>query len=304
MLVAGQRSVHGHKETKVPRVKEQHLLLEPTPLPVDPIPFDIIRHSTRYRRQNSDVNCYNDTRYVLFLLDTSGSIGPHDFGNMTSSLSTLVHYFCRWIKVAAMTFSDEHFIEFCFDCFDDDCRGRDNARDAMHNIRYRGGWTHTGLATQCACDDVLSPICGFPDVTELSEPDPICLDVIYVTDGQSNGDTKVCQKVQCLYNLRSLGVNLTVYAFGVDDYNEDELKCISRPRIADPILNPIFKVDSFEDLANKINEIEEVFSKMESSPDSGTYKFKYSSTMHNCFTSYRSSQNGTETDTNDCSIPQ
>ena len=28
---------------------------------------------------------------------------------MTSTLSTLVHYFCRRIKVAAMTFSDEHF---------------------------------------------------------------------------------------------------------------------------------------------------------------------------------------------------
>ena len=88
---------------------------------------------------------------------------------MTSTLNTLVHYFCRRIKIVALTFSNEHFIEFCFNCFDNDCRGRDNASDAMRDIPYRGGWTHTGKATQCACDVMLSPDCGFPDITDFDE---------------------------------------------------------------------------------------------------------------------------------------
>ena len=303
MLFAGQRSFHGHKEMKAPRVKEQHLSPEPTPLPVDPIPFDIMKHSTRYRRQNSGVNCYPDgTRHVLFLLDTSGSIGPDDFNIMTSTLSNLVHYFCRRMRVAAMTFSDEHFIEFCFNCFENDCRGRDNARDAMKEIQYRGGWTHTGQATQCACDVMLSRSCGFPNIIdyELGTLDAICLDVIYVTDGQSNGPQNVCQKVQCLYDLRNQGVELNVYAFGVDNYNVDELNCITRPRHAEPILNPIFKLDSFEDFANVTNEIAEVFAMLES------YQATSSSQMHTCFTSDYLNKYATHFD--DCSqgsvIPQ
>ena len=140
MHVAGQRSDnrHNYKEVKESQEKKRQLPPEPTPLPVEPIPFDIIKHGARYRRhQNSDVNCYpNGTRHVLFLLDTSGSIGEYDFDIMTSTLSTLVHYFCRRVKVAAMTFSDKHYIEFCFNCFDNDCPGRDDARDAMKDIQW------------------------------------------------------------------------------------------------------------------------------------------------------------------------
>ena len=293
MHLVGQRSGYGLKEAKVPRVKEQHFTPEPSPLPVDPIPFDIMKHSARYRRQSNGVNCYpNGTRYVLFLLDTSGSIGQYDFDIMTSTLSTLVHYFCRRIKVAAMTFSDEHFIEFCFNCFGNDCSGRDDASDAMKDIRYRGGWTHTGQATQCACDVILCPNCGFPNVTELNEPDAICLDVIYVTDGHSNGPQNVCTKVQCLYGLKELGVELTVYAFGVDKYNEQELRCITRPRNIDPIQNSIFRVESFEEFANAINGIGQVFAEM---PNSG---ISPSSGMHTCFTTHRLNEHGT--DANDC----
>ena len=121
------------------------------------------------------------------MLDTSGSIGQTDFNRMTSALNILVHYFCRPIKIAVMTFSDEHFIESCFNCFGNDCEGRDDARDKMQNIPYRGGWTYTGEATQCACDCMLTTNCGFPDLTTFGGPGAVCLDVIYVTDGRSNG---------------------------------------------------------------------------------------------------------------------
>ena len=293
IYVAAQRSDYGHnsKKVKAPQVRKRQLTPEPAPLPVDPIPFDIIKHGARYKRhQNSAVNCYpNGTRHVLFLLDTSGSIGVYDFNIMTSTLSTLVHYFCRPIKVAAMTFSDEHYIEFCFNCFDNDCPGRDNARDAMKDIPYRGGWTHTGQATQCACDVMLSNRCGFPAIIELNEPDAICLDVIYVTDGQSNGPKKVCNKVNCFYDLKNLGVELSVYAFGVDDFNEEELKCITKS--TDPPRNTIFQVQSFDHFADAINEIAEVFANQ---PD--TRNSTPSPIMPTCFTSHHLNHYGAGTD--------
>ena len=118
---------------------------------MNPIPFDFATHGGRYRRQ-SNQNCQpDDTRYILFILDTSGSIGIGNFQNMTASLSKLVNRFCKRIKIAAMTFSDYHHIEFNFNCFDNTCDGRRETRDAMKSIRYRGGLTYTGEATLCAC---------------------------------------------------------------------------------------------------------------------------------------------------------
>ena len=237
---------------------KHHLMNEPDPLPVDPIPFDFVKHGGRYRRQNS-VNCHPDgTRYVLFMIDTSGSIGEQNFKRMTSALSNLVHYFCRRIKIAVLTFSEYHYVEFCFDCFTSSCNGRDRARDAMADITYRAGLTFTGEATECACHHVLKPKCGFPDL--LTE-NTACLDVVYVTDGRSNGYKDVCNSVQCLYDLENNGVELNVFAFGIGDYNIDELQCITRNNSNNYAENKIFEVDNFTHFADAINSISrDVFS--------------------------------------------
>ena len=121
-----------------------------------------------------------------------------------------------------MTFSHEHFVEFCFYCFDNDCNGRDNARDGMLNIQYRNGATHTGQPTQCAFDVMLSQDC---DITEFDE---LRLDIIYVTDGKSNGPQNMCRNVQRLHDLEELGVELTIY-------NVNELRCITQPQNTDPL---------------------------------------------------------------------
>lgn len=238
-------------------IRHQHTTANPQPLPVDPIPFDLFAHGGRYRRQN-EVKCHpKGTRYVLFILDTSGSIEPYDFQRMTSTLSILVHYFCRRIKIAAVTFSDDYFIEFCFDCFGNSCGGRDDARDAMAGIKYRGGLTFTGEITQCVCDNVLTPECGFP---ELPTDGTTCLDIVYVTDGWSNGPADVCQKVECLYDLERWGsVELNVFAFGIGGYNLTELKCITRDRSVNYINNAIFEVNSFDEFEEAIRGIASVF---------------------------------------------
>lgn len=254
------------KEAKQPQINTpQRSSSEPKPLPIDPIPFNLFKHGGLYKRQSS-IECYpDDTRYVLFMLDTSGSIGLQNFTRMTSSLSMLVNHFCRHIQVAAFTFSGQHFIEFCFDCFDNDCIGRDQARDAMTCIQYRGGGTHTGEATQCVCDNVLTPRCGFP---ELSTDRITCLDVVYVTDGKSKGPTNVCDKVQCLYDLEHQGVELNVFAIGIDDYNMTELQCITKSHSFNYVNNPILEADSFDDFENTISIIGQQFDQLNSAlPD-------------------------------------
>ena len=233
---------------------------EPQPLTVGPIPFDLFRFGELYRRQNN-VGCHPDSaRYILFLLDTSDSISREDFSKITSSLSSLVHYFCRRIKIAAVTFSNEQFVEFCFDCFGNDCSGRDNARDAMADVKYRGGSSKsTGEAVQCACDTVLTPDCGFPKLPITKGP--TSLDVVYVTDGKSDRRTDICKAVQCLYDLEELGVELNVFAFGIGSYNADNLKCITRDKSVNYINNKIFEFDNAYQLQEAVNAINDIFDK-------------------------------------------
>ena len=116
-----------------------------------------------------------------------------------------------------MMFNNKHYLDFCFDCYDNTCDGRRAARDRITSIPYRRGATHTAAATQCACDNILTPGCGF----EPSSTNEACLDVIYITDGHSNDpDLEVCDAVDCLYNKTNTDV--TVYAF---DNSRVELYC-------------------------------------------------------------------------------
>ena len=233
---------------------------EPQPLPVDPLPFDYTKHHTRYRRQARSSNCEdpNSERHILFILDTSGSIGSNNFHMMTDSVSKLVRHFCRKIKVAMMVFSHDHYLEFCFDCFDNTCVGRRAARDRITSVPYRGGLTYTASATQCACDNILAPSCGF----EASSTNEACLDVIYITDGKSNDrNLEVCDVVNCLYNKTNTDVK--VYAFGIgDNVDEAELNCIARNRNSDghSVGNSIFRVPDFQSFSDGIGLLEGVFS--------------------------------------------
>ena len=249
---------------------------EPQPLPVDPLPFDHTKHHTRYRRQARSSNCEdpNSERHILFILDTSGSIGSNNFHMMTDSVSKLVRHFCRKIKVAMMVFNHDHYLEFCFDCFDNTCVGRRAARDRITSVPYRRGGTHTASATQCACDNILTSSCGF----EASSTNEACLDVIYITDGRSNDPIlEVCDVVDCLYNKTNTDV--TVYAFGIGDtVNETELNCIARNRNSDghSVGNSIFRVPDFQSFSDGIGLLEGVFS----------------SNRVGCFTSHQSAPGG------------
>ena len=238
--------------------------VQPQPLPVDPIQFDYSQHRARYRRQVRSTYCESpdSVRHVLFMMDTSGSIGEENFMSMTNSVSKLVRYFCRKTKVAMMVFNHEHTLEFCFDCFDNNCGGRRAVRDKIRNIMYRGGATFTGSATRCACETILTPDCGF-DVCQA------CLDVVYITDGRSNDfHHNICETVQCIHNLPNADVN--VYAFGIgDNTNETELNCIAGNssnnynhkgnNTRNHHGNAIFRVPDFQSFSEAIHRLPSTF---------------------------------------------
>ena len=97
------------------------------------------------------------------MLDTSGSIGQTNFTRMVSNLSELVSLFCGNTKIAALTFGSHTCHEFCFKCSVNDEENINEMQEAIKNIPYHGGMTHTGEAVKCACDNILTIPCGLPD---------------------------------------------------------------------------------------------------------------------------------------------
>ena len=247
---SGRRSIQ--EEMKPLDIKQDRSTPEPEPLPIDPLPFNFIEHGARYRRSYD--NCEpNGRKYVLFILDTSGSIGHENFVKMTATLSLLVHKFCSPVKVAAMTFSHKHFLEFCFDCHRSDLNGRDAIRNAMKSIPYRGGSTHTGGATQCACDFMLTSECGLESVVSGDR----CIDIVYITDGLSNGPISPCNVIDCFYNISQAQVK--VIAIGITNrVRESELECIVTPAdgaiSANNVTNYLFQFDRFDMFEKVIND--------------------------------------------------
>lgn len=209
-----------------------------------PLPFEWKEHHHRFRRQQKCSR--DDVQHVLFLLDTSGSISDDSFKRMKEAVGNLTFHFCRQVQIAVMTFNHEFNIEFCFDCYDNTCRERIEARAAINRITQRNGWTHTGGATACACDVLLRQECGLPSNAR-------CISVVYITDGRSNDPTrKVCEEVKCLHNR----AGVETFAIGIDDdIDQDELNCIGEFSN----IKSVFNFGSFAEFESAVTGIEERF---------------------------------------------
>ncbi len=101
----------------------------------NPLPFVWSEHSSRFRR--NVVTC--DTHYILFVLDTSGSIGSTNFGRMTSAISKLMALFCKPVQAVVMTFSHDFHLEFCFNCFDQRMTSQDGILHGRQSVTSDAG---------------------------------------------------------------------------------------------------------------------------------------------------------------------
>ncbi len=212
-----------------------------------PVPFSWTNHGPRLRRQSQSCSPL-DVQHVLFILDSSGSIGSDRYQRMKNALSKLVPLFCNQVKFAMVTFSKDISLEFCFDCFENTYLGREATSNAISSAKYHNKKTNTGAATKCVCDDLLDHRCGITS-------NPSCLDVVYITDGKSNDRKhKVCKEVECLH--QRYGVN--TYAIGINSQishsssvNQEELDCMSD---SSNILSA-FQYNSFENFEEAIDKI-------------------------------------------------
>jgi len=218
---------------------------------VIPNPFDLdnylsIIRNKQHRQRRMTKKC-ND-RYLLLMLDTSGSIGESKFKEVTAILSELLAYFCHNTKVAAVTFSSHTYHQFCFNCPASD--NRYETLKAVKDIPYHGGATYTGEAVKCACEQILTKECGIPGKKKYQKCKPP-IDVLMITDGHSNGPLNVCKEAKCLHNHDSYE-NINTFAIGVKNADKAELECIEGEN---SLFNHIFNMKNFDDLKDFLREV-------------------------------------------------
>ena len=230
----------GIGKRSITNIKREHNVVHSN---MDPIPFDWFEHGPRLRSRRQTTCGDQSTQNVLFVLDTSGSIGPDQFDRMKVALGRLPALFCRQVKLALITFNHYINLEFCFNCFENT-----GVTDAIANVIYRGGSTYTGATARCVCDEILRRSCGI-------SAQPECLDVVFITDGKSNDPSlEICEEIRCLHNR--LGVD--TYAIGINrgqgfvpSYNRTELDCITN--YSD--LTSAFEFESFTAFERAIENI-------------------------------------------------
>lgn len=212
--------------------------------------FDIEGHLTDIRNRNYHRYKRGETkkRYVLLMLDTSGSIGKKNFELMTDTLSKLVPLFCGYTKFGIMTFGDKIQRDICFNCNQDDRR---KLMATISSISYRHGpSTRSGDAIRCACNKILQRTCGYYD------EDNALIDVIFITDGHSNSGENVCTATRCFNNFDG---KVGVVSIGVgDNVDFDELECIKGDNAA---ISHIFDVGNLAGLVKLQQGVEKQLTK-------------------------------------------
>ena len=115
---------------------------------------DYLSHIKKHHRKRQTSK---EKDYVLFILDSSGSILKHNFETMKKVAAKLSNLFCN-AKVAVMAYSTLVYREVCFNC-EQSIPGA--VHDAIYKVKYKNKRTATGDAIRCACNQMLNTPCGF-----------------------------------------------------------------------------------------------------------------------------------------------
>ena len=240
----GKRSVEEESPIESLQANLQSVA-EKTDIPVLPFNMEEVVGDIHARRRrqvcpNSDTQPTQDPiRYVLFILDTSGSIGNASFQDVKQILADISATLCDNLRVALLTFGHEFNLEFCFKCYNN----RNDIFGAIRNTVYRhGSSTRTTAATRCACQTMLTTECGLPQGVHTPN-----IDVVYLTDGQHNGHctgTTLADELDCFHSDTRLNIN--TYAIGIGRASLDSVHAMAKVR--DPDDAHVFNVDTFADL--------------------------------------------------------
>ncbi|XP_019711442.1 collagen alpha-4(VI) chain-like [Hippocampus comes] len=167
---------------------------------------------------------------VVFLVDSSGSIGSTDFQEVRRFLRTVVSEFDIGpdnVRVGLAQCNQDPFLEFSLL----EHTNKDSLLAELDNLPFRGGCTETGEAIDFIRTQLFNENAGSRASQGVAQI------AVVITDGVSGDDV-----VQPALRLRQHGV--TVFAIGVGGANVNELDAIANQ----PSENFRFLIDSFQSL--------------------------------------------------------
>ncbi|KAF4023430.1 hypothetical protein G4228_015042 [Cervus hanglu yarkandensis] len=166
---------------------------------------------------------------MIFLVDGSWSIGHSHFQQVKDFLASVIEPFeigPGKVQVGLTQYSGAPQTEWDLNAFST----KEEVLSAVHNLRYRGGNTFTGLALTHVLEQNLKPRAGLrPEAAKL---------VILVTDGKSQDNAHAAGHV-----LKGLGVD--IFAVGVKNADETELRLLA----SQPLDITVHNVQDFPQLS-------------------------------------------------------
>uniref|UniRef100_A0A8C2ME60 Collagen, type VI, alpha 4 n=1 Tax=Cricetulus griseus TaxID=10029 RepID=A0A8C2ME60_CRIGR len=179
--------------------------------------------------QRAQEDCVHVERAdIYFLIDGSGSIGPHDFTEMKVFMKEMIKMFHIGpdrVRFGVVQYSDTIISQFFLSQY----TSMADLRTAIDSIQQGGGGTTTGEALS-------KMTLVFEDTARIS----VARYLIVITDGQSSDPV-----AEAAQRLRDTGVN--IYAIGVRDANTTELK-----QIANNKMFFIYEFDSLTDIQQEV----------------------------------------------------
>ncbi|XP_077371418.1 collagen alpha-1(XII) chain-like [Festucalex cinctus] len=183
-----------------------------------------------------NVTCDTGEADIVFLVDGSGSVGFTNFGLVLNFLQNLALSFMvndGRIRVGFVQFSGFPRLEWDLNAH---IQAEDNLVDAIGNVTYLNGGTSTGAALNFVLANSFTPSAG--------DRDDVPNVIILVTDGMSNDNV-----TQPALDVKAAGIE--VFAIGVANADEDELRTIASP----PFDTHVFNVTDFDGISDILGNL-------------------------------------------------
>ncbi|XP_078269696.1 collagen alpha-6(VI) chain-like [Rhinoraja longicauda] len=163
------------------------------------------------------------TADIVFLVDGSWSIGTQNFERIQEFLYTLVNGFDVGedkVRIGLIQYSENPQAEFFLNTFHD----KNEILQKIQQLPYKGGGTRTGLGLKFMLNMLFVASAGSRALMGVPQV------AIVITDGQSQDNVDLPAKA-----LKEQGIS--VYAIGIRDAKEEELKEIASQPSSDYVYN-------------------------------------------------------------------
>ena len=188
------------------------------------------------------------TRNVIFVLDSSASIGRSNYQRILSVLSQFASLLCGNVAVGMVTYATVIDLEFCPTCLRslDQSVYLTSVVNKIKSARYHAGSTKTGETLKCLSERLL------PSSACLGNTKPTQL--VFLVDGPSDGCIKVSK---AMADLEARYPTIEIYAIGMGHIGSNGVSNLLSTSF-DP--NNIFNLNDIDELEALLAQINALIS--------------------------------------------